>query len=97
MKWRISIEVFDERQDIGDLLIFIQFIEPLKSLLNLLCVVPQVMQEGAALWEYIHDEHFELVFLKCFSGIPGILVFQGLCYLPVQIGETCLNHDLPMI
>ena len=55
------------------------------------------MQESAALREYIHDQHFELIFLKSFSGIPGILIFQGLCYLPVQIGETCLNHDLPII
>lgn len=63
VKWWLSIEVFDERQDIGDFEIFIQFIEPLKRLLNLLCVVPQVMQEGAALGEYIHDKHFELIFL----------------------------------
>ena len=55
------------------------------------------MQEGSALREYIHDQHIELIFLECFSGIPGILVFKGLSYLPVQVSETCLNHDLSMI
>ena len=49
------------------------------------------MKQGSPLWEYIHDEHLELLLINFLNWVSIIFALSCLGYFPMQISETSLD------